>query len=83
MGRAEQWHKRHALNVVSQLPENVCDALTILECAKELVENFLGATIETPAAALGGAPTRLRLVQPSIQLDTQAISIAVPEPIDR
>jgi hypothetical protein len=83
MGKAEQWHKRHALNVVAQLPENVSDALQILECAKELVENFLIEAERPPIAASGGAAGGLRLVQSTVQLDAKPIPIGIPEPIDR
>jgi hypothetical protein len=35
------WHKRHAIQIVAQLPENKNDALKVLAYAKELVEEFL------------------------------------------
>lgn len=37
------WHKRVAMQIVTQLPEDPREALTVLAYAKELVENFLGA----------------------------------------
>lgn len=35
------WRRRHAIQIVAQLPENPEDALVVLELAKELVEGFL------------------------------------------
>jgi hypothetical protein len=35
------WRRRHALNMAGQLPENVTDALVILELLRELVVTFL------------------------------------------
>jgi hypothetical protein len=37
----EQWHRRHALMLASQLPENVADALLVIEATRELVEKFM------------------------------------------
>lgn len=39
----EAWHRRHAIQIVAQLPEGTQDALMVLELAKELVEGFLSA----------------------------------------
>lgn len=39
----EAWHRRHAIQVVAQLPEGTQDALAVLALARELVEGFLGA----------------------------------------
>jgi hypothetical protein len=36
-----EWHKRHALQIVAQLPEKGCDALEVLRQAEVLVRNFL------------------------------------------
>lgn len=33
--------RRHAIEIVSQLPENPADALRVLQLAKEVVERFL------------------------------------------
>lgn len=41
MGMQEGWQRRHAIQIVAQLPENTADALLVLEFAKELVERFL------------------------------------------
>lgn len=41
MGTPMGWHRRQALTLVSQLPENTADALLVLDAARDLVENFL------------------------------------------
>lgn len=35
------WRRRHAIQIAAQLPENVEDALAVLELAKQLVQDFL------------------------------------------
>jgi hypothetical protein len=35
------WQKRHAIQIVAQLPEGKDDALRVLEEAKTLVESYL------------------------------------------
>ncbi len=35
------WRRRHAIQIVAQLPEKSEDALMVLELAKELVQGFL------------------------------------------
>jgi hypothetical protein len=35
------WHRRQALVLASQLPDNQHDALMVIEAARELVETFL------------------------------------------
>jgi hypothetical protein len=35
------WHRRHAMMLASQLPENTADALIVLRLATVLVEGFL------------------------------------------
>jgi hypothetical protein len=35
------WHRRHAIHIVSELPDNTADALKVLALAKEVVERFL------------------------------------------
>lgn len=35
------WHKRHALTLASQLPDNISDALLVIEATREIVEQFL------------------------------------------
>ena len=41
MEMPQPWHRRHALTLASQLPENVADARLILYAVTELVEGFL------------------------------------------
>lgn len=38
------WQRRHAVQIVAQLPENTEDALMVLELARDLVEGFLAGT---------------------------------------
>jgi hypothetical protein len=45
MGTPLGWHRRQALVLASQLPDNQADALLVLQAARELVEKFL---LETP-----------------------------------
>lgn len=40
VSRYESWHRRHAVQIAAQLPENAEDALAVLELAKSLVESF-------------------------------------------
>lgn len=37
----EGWLRRHAVQIVAQLPEDPKDAIAVLELAKSLVEGFL------------------------------------------
>lgn len=41
MGMPLAWHRRHALTIASQLPDNVADARLVLEAVAELVDDFL------------------------------------------
>ena len=41
MGTPLGWHRRQALVLASQLPDNQADALMVLQAARELVEKFL------------------------------------------
>ena len=45
------WQRRHAIQIVAQLPETTEDALMVLELAKELVETFLLDRQPRPALA--------------------------------
>ena len=45
------WRRRHALNMAGQLPENVNDALAILDLLRELVLTFLHVDVPEPAKA--------------------------------
>jgi hypothetical protein len=48
--KIETWHRRQAMMLASQLPENPADALAILDCVKELVVTFLQHS-DTPEPA--------------------------------
>lgn len=39
--RAENWHRRHAIQIACALPEDTADALTVLRLATNLVTGFL------------------------------------------
>ena len=41
MVKPELWHKRHAINIVGQLPEDPDDALQILKLARKFVVEFM------------------------------------------
>jgi len=41
MSEDHNWRRRHAIQIVAQLPEGIDDALMVLELARELVEGFL------------------------------------------
>lgn len=43
MGMPLAWHRRHALLLASQLPENVTDARLVVEAIAELLETFIAA----------------------------------------
>lgn len=52
MSADRNWRRRHAIQLVAQLPENVDDALEVLELAKDLVKAFLSE--EQPSAPAAG-----------------------------
>ena len=35
------WHRRHAMTIAAQLPENLEDARLVLEAMSELLEDFM------------------------------------------
>lgn len=37
------WHRRHAIQIAAALPEDVEDAMIVLELARQIVERFLAA----------------------------------------
>lgn len=41
MGIPLLWHRRHAIMLAGQLPENLADAELVLQAVQELVETFL------------------------------------------
>jgi hypothetical protein len=40
--KPENWHRRHAVMLASQLPEETADALVVLDLVRELLTSFLG-----------------------------------------
>jgi hypothetical protein len=44
----EAWHRRHAIVLASQLPDNVEDARLVLEATCEIVESFLAPKVDKP-----------------------------------
>jgi hypothetical protein len=49
--KIETWHRRHALTLASQLPDDRGDALAVLDCVRELVATFLQSDTPDPAKA--------------------------------
>jgi hypothetical protein len=41
MPKIEPWHRRHALQLASQLPEKIEDARLVIKATQELLEDFL------------------------------------------
>lgn len=41
MSRVETWHRRQAIVLASQLPENRADAVSVLGALSELLDTFL------------------------------------------
>jgi hypothetical protein len=58
--KIEQWRRRHALTLASQLPDGQDDALAVLECARELVVAFMQADVPEPVKASVVALVRRR-----------------------
>jgi hypothetical protein len=54
---SENWHKRHAMILAGQLPENTEDALAVLRLATQLVTSFLAG----PEPAKKPTPTVVRI----------------------
>lgn len=40
----DAWHRRHAIQIVAQLPEKTEDARMVLDLARDLVDGFLTGT---------------------------------------
>lgn len=55
MSEDNGWRRRHALHVVTQLPDNTDDALEVLRLAREVVERFLVEPTQAPLVR--AAPT--------------------------
>jgi hypothetical protein len=52
--KIQGWHRRHAIMIAGQLPDNPADALLVLQATRELVETFLlgqGEASASPVAA--------------------------------
>jgi len=49
MARKTDWHRRAALQIAAQLPENPDAALRILELTKDLVKNWVAKPRSTAA----------------------------------
>lgn len=61
MSGNDNWHRRHAIQLAAQLPEDSKDALIVLELTRELVESFLEGGQARPALVeVVGFPTALR-----------------------
>lgn len=57
MGMPLMWHRRHALLLASQLPDNPEDARLVVKAVAELLETFLAqAPKETAAPASNVLP---------------------------
>jgi hypothetical protein len=41
------WHRRHALMLASQLPENSADARLVIQAVTELLDTFMADTADT------------------------------------
>lgn len=49
MGMPLMWHRRHALLLASQLPDNHGDAALVIQALTELLETFLSEAPDRPA----------------------------------
>ena len=49
MKKIESWHRKHALMLAAQLPENTNDALAVLEACREIVQKFLDPAGDQPS----------------------------------
>lgn len=47
LGAPLAWHRRHAMALAGQLPENTADAQLVLIALHDLLENFMG---QSPAS---------------------------------
>ena len=49
----DSWHRRHAIQIAAALPENVEDAVIVLDLARNLVLGFLaGQPLQAPDLAV-------------------------------
>jgi hypothetical protein len=59
--KIENWHRRQALMLASQLPESPADALAVIECVRELIVTFLqSAEAPEPVKATATIVTLVR-----------------------
>lgn len=49
--KEEPWHRRHAVQIVSALPDDSDDALAVLRLAVQLVAGFLAGSEVAPKPA--------------------------------
>lgn len=57
MGIPSAWHRRQALMLAAQLPENLADAKLVIEAVQEVLETFLAkAPPQTAEAASNVLP---------------------------
>jgi hypothetical protein len=64
--KVQLWHRRHALMIASQLPEDPNDALAVFGAAMDVVREFLAGKQDEPETAekptltvisIGGSPS--------------------------
>jgi hypothetical protein len=68
-------HRRHAIQIVAQLPETQVDALLILEAAREFVLKFLAEDhLEVAGRPLSGLGVVLSLVPPALASAASSVS---------
>jgi hypothetical protein len=49
--KIEQWHRRHAIMLASQLPDGQDDALAVLDCVREIIVTFVHVDMPEPEKA--------------------------------
>lgn len=62
----ENWHRRHALNIVAQLPDNPKDGAIILALAQHLLMTFLQEVPHSAVNGLGNVVALWGAVQPPV-----------------
>lgn len=58
----DSWRRRHAIQIAAALPEDLDDALIVLDLARNLIESFVKRDQDRAAPALDGARERLTVV---------------------
>jgi hypothetical protein len=56
MGVPQHWHRRQAIVLAGQLPDNTADALLVLQSLRELIDFMAGAPGETIQRAANVLP---------------------------